>query len=173
MLMARPPVFGLCFGFLVTMATPAVAIESPARPSQSLVSRPPISAPIPAAPIVKRSPKRRWIEIDLSRQQLTAWEDQVAVYRTPISSGKMESPTREGKFQIQSMHLSSPMSGAGYNVPDVPYTLYYSGHYAIHGAYWHDRFGTPVSRGCVNLPLAAADWLFGWANLDMEVVIHK
>jgi lipoprotein-anchoring transpeptidase ErfK/SrfK len=172
MLMVRYSLVGLCCGILVTIVTPTAAIANTDRSSQSLGSRPSIATPI-ATPIVKRSPKRRWIEVDLSSQQLTAWEDKVAVYQSPISSGKMESPTLEGKFQIQSMHLSSPMRGAGYNVPDVPYTLYYSGHYAIHGAYWHDRFGTPVSRGCVNLPLAAADWLFGWANLDMEVVIHQ
>jgi len=43
-----------------------------------------------------------------------------------------------------------------------PYTMYYSGNYAIHGTYWHHRFGTPVSHGCINVAVDHARWLFNW-----------
>jgi len=51
------------------------------------------------------------------------------------------------------------------------YTMYYSGSYAIHGTYWHHRFGTPVSHGCVNVA-GHARWLFNWALVGTPVVVH-
>jgi hypothetical protein len=40
---------------------------------------------------------------------------------------------------------------------------FYSG-YALHGTYWHENFGQPMSHGCVNLRTADAQWLFNWAG---------
>jgi lipoprotein-anchoring transpeptidase ErfK/SrfK len=42
--------------------------------------------------------------------------------------------------------------------------MYYLGGYALHGAYWHDAFGTPRSHGCTNLAPADARWLFYWTD---------
>jgi lipoprotein-anchoring transpeptidase ErfK/SrfK len=63
------------------------------------------------------------------------------------------------------------MQGQDYDVPDVPYTMYYSGNYAIHGAYWHNQFGTPVSHGCVNVAVDHAEWLFNWTALGTPVIV--
>jgi lipoprotein-anchoring transpeptidase ErfK/SrfK len=65
------------------------------------------------------------------------------------------------------------MRGRNYNVPNVPYVMYYSGGYALHGAYWHNRFGTPVSHGCVNLRTASARWLYNWAPVGTPVVVRR
>ena len=89
-----------------------------------------------------------------------------------ISSGAERTPTRVGVFAIQSMHITARMRGADYDVPDVPYTMYYSGNYALHGAYWRQNFGAPMSHGCVNLPLSAAEWIFSWAFVGTPVIIH-
>jgi lipoprotein-anchoring transpeptidase ErfK/SrfK len=43
---------------------------------------------------------------------------------------------------------------------------------ALHGAYWHNNFGTPMSHGCVNLPLDMATFLFNWAPLGTMVWVH-
>jgi len=43
---------------------------------------------------------------------------------------------------------------------------------ALHGAYWHNNFGNPMSHGCVNQPLDVAHFMFGWAPLRTEVWIH-
>lgn len=114
----------------------------------------------------------RWIEVNLSRQRLTAWENSRVVYSTVISSGKGSTPTRRGVFAIQSKHRAKTMRGRGYVVPNVPYTMFYSGPYAIHGAYWHNRFGRPVSRGCINLPVGQARRLFRWAGVGTRVVVR-
>ncbi|MEW5859743.1 MAG: L,D-transpeptidase [Cyanobacteriota bacterium] len=120
-----------------------------------------------------RRSQRRWIEVNLSKQRLIAWEGGRRVYSVPISSGKRSTPTRVGTFRIQSKHRSTRMRGRGYNVPNVPYTMYYSGGYAIHGAYWHNRFGTPVSHGCVNLPVGQARKLYSFASHGTKVVVRR
>jgi len=114
----------------------------------------------------------QWIEIDLSKQQLIAWNGRTPVRTFLVSTGKRSTPTHPGTFAIQSKYRSSPMRGANYYVPDVPYTMYFSGGYALHGAYWHNRFGSPVSHGCVNLRVSSARWLYNWASTGTPVVIH-
>lgn len=114
----------------------------------------------------------RWIEVNLNNQQVMAWEGNQLVHNAPISSGVEDHPTREGAFEIQSMHITASMRGEDYDVSDVPYTMYYSGHYALHGTYWHQNFGTPMSHGCINLSLEDANWLFNWAHVGTPVVVH-
>lgn len=116
---------------------------------------------------------QRWIEIDLSRQRLIAWEGNLPVYAVTISSGKSSTPTRTGTFAIQTKHRVARMTGEDYDVPDVPYTMYYDGGMAIHGAYWHNLFGNPVTHGCTNVAVNHAKWLFNWAAVGTPVVVHK
>ena len=119
-----------------------------------------------------KTSNQRWIEIDLSSQRLIAWEGGQSVYAVIVSTGKSSTPTRVGTFAIQTKHRVARMRGTGYDIGDVPYTMYYSGNYAIHGAYWHHRFGTPVSHGCVNVAVNHAQWLFNWASVGTPVVVH-
>jgi lipoprotein-anchoring transpeptidase ErfK/SrfK len=115
----------------------------------------------------------RWIEIDLSEQRLRAWEGKELVYSYRISGGKRSTPTPIGRFRINSKYRTHRMRGRGYNIPDVPYTMYFYRGYAIHGAYWHNRFGTPVSHGCVNLPVQQARRLYNWTRRGTLVVVHR
>ncbi|HEY9617479.1 MAG TPA: L,D-transpeptidase [Microcoleaceae cyanobacterium] len=114
----------------------------------------------------------RWIEIDLSSQRLIAWEGGVPVYAVIVSTGKSSTPTVTGVFAIQTRLRYARMQGEDYDVPDVPYTMYYYGGYAIHGAYWHHNFGTPVSHGCVNVAVNHAGWLYNWAKVGTPVVVR-
>lgn len=115
---------------------------------------------------------QRWIEIDLNRQRLIAWEGSKMVYAVIISSGKPATPTNKGSFQIQTKFVSTRMTGDDYDVPDVPYTMYYDGGMAIHGAYWHNLFGNPVTHGCTNVAVNHAKWLFEWAEVGTPVIVH-
>jgi lipoprotein-anchoring transpeptidase ErfK/SrfK len=65
------------------------------------------------------------------------------------------------------------MSGPGYDLPNVPWVMFFTsrGH-AIHGAYWHNNFGNPMSHGCVNLPVSNAQWLYNFASVGTPVVVH-
>lgn len=116
--------------------------------------------------------ERRWIEVDLSKQRLIAWTGRKPSYAVIVSTGKLSTTTPTGVFAIQSRHRFARMQGSDYNIPDVPYTMYYSGNYAIHGTYWHHRFGTPVSHGCINVAVDHARWLFNWTSVGTPVVVH-
>ena len=65
------------------------------------------------------------------------------------------------------------MRGPGYNLPNVPWTMYFRGGYAIHGVYWHTNFGTPMSHGCINMKKSDARWLYRWAPRGTKVRIHR
>lgn len=111
----------------------------------------------------------KWVLIDLSQQTLTAYEGEVAVYATLISSGKADKDSRTdpGFFRVGHKFLYDNMHGDPpdpYVVDRVPYVQYYNGSEGLHGTYWHDQFGTPASHGCTNLSLADARWLFKWAS---------
>jgi hypothetical protein len=67
-------------------------------------------------------------------------------------------------------------SGADYyNLPNVPYTMFfYNGQtpkswgYSLHGAYWHNNFGHPMSHGCVNMRIPDAEKLYYWSNPNIK-----
>jgi lipoprotein-anchoring transpeptidase ErfK/SrfK len=114
----------------------------------------------------------RWIEVNVKTQRLVAWEGNTPVYAIVVSTGTEKHPTVTGTFAIADKLRVTRMQGDDYDVPDVPYTMYYHGGYAIHGAYWHRSFGTPVSHGCVNVAVDHARWLFNWASVGTPVVVH-
>ena len=122
---------------------------------------------------VRQQRAGRWIEVDLSRQRVIAWRGRTPEKIFVVSTGKSRTPTRTGTYSIQRKYRSSSMRGRGYYVPNVPYAMYYSGGYAMHGAYWHNRFGTPVSHGCVNLRVRQARWLYSWAPVGTKVVVRR
>lgn len=115
------------------------------------------------------SGEEKWIEISLSEQKTRAWEGNRVVMEFPISSGKW-APTPKGDFRIwyktrnQRMRGGSKELGTYYDLPNVPHSMFFYKDYAIHGAYWHNNFGNPMSHGCVNEPLPNAAALFEWAG---------
>ncbi|MDJ0619614.1 MAG: L,D-transpeptidase [Calothrix sp. MO_192.B10] len=115
----------------------------------------------------------RRIVIDLSQQRLYAWQGRRLIYSFRISTGKRSTPTPRGRFRIRSKHRYNRMRGRGYDIPNVPYAMYFYRGYAIHGAFWHNRFGTPVSHGCVNLRVHHARRLFRWATHGTTVLVRR
>lgn len=138
---------------------------------------------------------RKWIEIDLGSQKLRAWEDNNLIYEFIVSTGTKWTPTPVGEFRIwiklryHTMEGGSKIYGNYYYLPNVPFVMYFHKGYGIHGTYWHNNFGTPMSHGCVNLSNPDAEKLFWWAqptyqpnswatrptedDLGTRVVVHK
>ncbi|HNS51480.1 MAG TPA: LysM peptidoglycan-binding domain-containing protein [Anaerolineae bacterium] len=114
----------------------------------------------------------KWIEVDLSSQRLYAHQGNTVVYSFIVSTGIARYPTPTGTFRVYAKYLSTPMSGPGYYLPGVPHTMYFYRGYAIHGTYWHNNFGHPMSHGCINLTRANAAALYGWAPNGTTVQIH-
>lgn len=114
----------------------------------------------------------KWIEVRLATQRLYAWQSGRIVMSTAISSGLPRTPTVRGSFRIQRKYRRVRMRGPGYDLPNVPYSMFFYRGYAIHGTYWHANFGRPMSHGCVNLPTSKAAWLYRWAPIGTLVVVH-
>jgi lipoprotein-anchoring transpeptidase ErfK/SrfK len=114
----------------------------------------------------------KWIEVRLATQRLYAWQSGRIVMSTAISSGLPRTPTVRGSFRIQRKYRRVRMRGPGYDLPNVPYSMFFYRGYAIHGTYWHANFGRPMSHGCVNLPTVKAAWLYRWAPIGTLVVVH-
>ncbi|MEM7716591.1 MAG: L,D-transpeptidase [Cyanobacteria bacterium P01_A01_bin.68] len=120
-----------------------------------------------------KNSNRRWIQVDLSEQRLITWEGNKPVFGVIVSTGKKDTPTPTGVFNVYTKLEKTRMKGEGYDRENVPYTMYYQGDYGIHGAYWHKSFGTPVSRGCVNVAPNHAKKIFNWASVGTTVVVQK
>ncbi len=80
-----------------------------------------------------------------------------------VSTGLSRTPTVTGRYRIYQKLRYRDMAGPGYYLRNVPYVMYFYASYAIHGTYWHNNFGQPMSHGCVNLKNEDAAWLFKWA----------
>jgi len=106
----------------------------------------------------------KWIEVILSKQVLIAWQGNTPVRRMAVSTGIARYPTVTGSYRIYVKLRSQAMRGPGYYLPNVPHVMFFYRGYGIHGTYWHNNFGTPMSHGCVNLSQADAAWLFSWAG---------
>ena len=114
----------------------------------------------------------KWIDVDLTNQTTTAYLGDSLVSAFIVSTGTWEHPTITGQYRIYVKYISAPMSGPGYYLPGVPYVMYFYKGYGLHGTYWHNNFGTPMSHGCVNLRTEDAAWLYDWASVGTLVNIH-
>ena len=114
----------------------------------------------------------RWIDVDLTNQMVYAYEGDTVVNSFLVSTGTWLTPTVTGRHKIYVKVRMQDMSGPGYHLRDVPYVMFFHGDYGLHGTYWHNNFGTPMSRGCVNLTIDDAAWLFNWASVGTIVNVH-
>ena len=111
----------------------------------------------------------RWVHVDLLNQFAALYEGDRMTYVTLISSGDDDHPTPTGLFRVESKHVSATMDNednlsSAFFIQDVPWVMYFRGSYALHGAFWHDRFGLRTSHGCVNLAPDDARTLFAWSD---------
>ena len=117
--------------------------------------------------------------VSLGAQRLWAYAGESPVLSTLVSTGTAETAevaTPVGQWRISVKFpletMEGLVSGEAYRVEDVPDVMYFTdeGH-ALHGAYWHQNFGTPMSHGCVNLPLDVSSWMYGWAPEGTGVTV--
>ena len=120
----------------------------------------------------------RWIEVNLYEQTLTAYENSRLIFATLVGSGYEPYYTQPGLFQIYEKKELETMEGAFetgkadyYYLENVPWTMYYDGPRALHGAYWRQRYGYELSHGCVNLSVGDSAWLFEWADVGDWVYV--
>jgi lipoprotein-anchoring transpeptidase ErfK/SrfK len=114
----------------------------------------------------------RWIDVDISAQQVVAYEGNTPIRTFIVSTGVAAHPTVIGRFHIYIKLRYDLMAGPGYYLPNVPYVMYFYQGYSLHGTYWHHNFGTPMSHGCVNMYTPDAEWVYYWASVGTLVNIH-
>jgi hypothetical protein len=126
-------------------------------------------------------PGQKWIVVSISQGTLVAYEDMKPVYATLMSPGRggipipghdnvQDSTTPLGTYNItfkdkvSTMSPDKPGDKRTNWIADVPYTQYFDPPFALHAAFWHDRFGEPTSAGCVNVSPMDAELLFKWSD---------
>jgi lipoprotein-anchoring transpeptidase ErfK/SrfK len=112
------------------------------------------------------------IIVDLSDSRIYAYQDGVLIRNVLVSTGLPGTPTVQGDFTIRSRVRSQRMTGPGYDLPNVEWVQYFYQAYAIHGTYWHNNFGQPMSHGCVNLPNSEAQWFWNFASIGTPVRVQ-
>ncbi|MBX3082681.1 MAG: LysM peptidoglycan-binding domain-containing protein [Anaerolineae bacterium] len=112
------------------------------------------------------------ILVILSQQRTYAYEDGRLLRAVTVSTGLPGTPTVTGEYRIYVKYDAQLMTGPGYYLPNVPYVMYFYRGYGLHGTYWHNNFGHPMSHGCVNLPTDEARWFYNWAPVGTKVVVR-
>ncbi|NNJ10992.1 L,D-transpeptidase family protein [Chloroflexales bacterium ZM16-3] len=121
---------------------------------------------------------QRHIDVNLSTQQLVAYEGTLAVWHAPVATGRDGFNTPTGEFAIYyrlpMQDMTGSIGGESWYVPHIPWVQYIVGGVAFHGTYWHNAHGSGVrmSHGCVNLRIDDAEWLYAWADIGTVVDIH-
>ena len=157
----------------VTSPTQEVNVPSPEAPGTAVESVDDGSLfPDEASSGFPEFDDRRWIEVNLSQQQIYVYEDDVLINSFIVSTGLVDTPTVTGEYRIYVKVPMQNMSGPGYYLTDVPWVMFFYEDYGFHGTYWHNNFGTPMSRGCVNLSVEDAAWLYDWASVGTRVSVH-
>jgi lipoprotein-anchoring transpeptidase ErfK/SrfK len=159
-------------GESITTTEPAIFHNQVVEPPAFLA----LNNLVNTSPVLGVNDGNKRIEVDLTNQRLYAVEGDNKVYDFLVSTGKWgRTPT--GTFNIWIKLKSTRMRGGSqalgtyYNLPNVPYTMYFyndkipkSRGYGIHGAYWHNNFGHPMSHGCINMKPEEAGILYQWAT---------
>jgi lipoprotein-anchoring transpeptidase ErfK/SrfK len=114
-----------------------------------------------------------WVDVDLSSQRAYGYYGDALHGEFIVSTGTWQHPTVTGTFRIYVKYRYADMSGPGYYLPDVPYVMYFYKDYGLHGTYWHNNFGVPMSHGCINFRTGDVEWVYKNASVGTVVNIHQ
>jgi lipoprotein-anchoring transpeptidase ErfK/SrfK len=126
--------------------------------------------------------EEKHVYVDLTKQKIYAFQGDVLFMQASISSGKWNR-TPTGDFTVWTKIRATRMRGGSgadyYNLPNVPYVMFFSNNkvpaalgYSLHGTYWHNNFGYPMSHGCINMKITDAEKLYNWADNKIKVTIY-
>ncbi|MCO5221916.1 MAG: L,D-transpeptidase family protein [Thermomicrobiales bacterium] len=141
------------------------------------------NAPVLPTPLPSNAPKTgRWIDVHLTQQLITLYEDRDPIRVVVTTSGMAGWETPPGEYTITWRKANETMTSGAigaehfFKLDDVLYTQYFTdeGH-AIHYAWWRtpETIGRPGSHGCLNVLLDDAEFMWNWADVGTPIVIHK
>jgi lipoprotein-anchoring transpeptidase ErfK/SrfK len=114
----------------------------------------------------------REIVVVLSTQMTYAYEDGVLQHSALASTGLPATPTVQGDYKVWNKTRSQTMSGPGYYLENVEWVMYFHQGYGLHGTWWHENFGQPMSHGCVNLTNPDAKWFYDFGSVGTPVHVR-
>ncbi|MFS0911662.1 L,D-transpeptidase family protein [Microbacterium sp. 179-I 3D2 NHS] len=118
----------------------------------------------------------RKIDVDLSSQRATLYENGAVVNSWAVSTGLPGTPTPTGNFKVFAHTRMQDMGcypGAPYCTENVPWITWFTTNIGFHGTYWHNNYGNRMSHGCVNLPIDLAKYVYDWSPVGLEVSVHN
>ena len=114
--------------------------------------------PIPPAP-----PAGNWLaQVSLSNQEMALYRDGQLQHRWPVSTARSGKVTPRGEWRPY--WLSRNHRSSLYNNAPMPYSVFYSGNYAVHGTNQEHLLGQRASAGCVRLATQNAALVYAIAH---------
>ena len=108
------------------------------------------------------------VVVDLSKQELDAYQGDFLVFSSRVSTGKEGKNTPAGEFKVgpvkQRMHYS-----ALYDNAPMPWSVQVNGNVFIHGFKSVPKH--PASHGCIRVPISAARWFYSWVDIGTPVSV--
>lgn len=115
------------------------------------------------------------IRVSTKEQRLRYYTGEYLVKEIKVSTGLPKTPTPKGEFKIDLKLPVHLYKGANYYFPNTKWNMRFKYHkggsYYVHGAFWHNAFGTPRSHGCVNVAYADMEGLYNWTPMGTRVII--
>jgi len=102
--------------------------------------------------------------VDIATQTMTVTHRGQVKYRWKVSTARSGKVTPAGSWNAK--WLSKNHRSSRYNNAPMPYSIFYSGNYAVHGTDQISRLGRPASAGCIRLHPQNAAILYGLAQKE-------
>lgn len=115
------------------------------------------------------------IKVNLAEQRLSYYFGDKLLDNFLISSGLSYTPTPVGEFTILDKVPVKHYGGVGFDYPNTKWNLHFTTQklrYYIHGAYWHNNFGQPMSHGCINVDYKNMEPLYQWAQVGTKFIVE-
>lgn len=174
------PILGfgaICF---LSISISALIIFTYSDPAQFLPGIQTANAEIIVPPVLvpeQQEAAEKEIIVSLQDQTLRYMEGNRIIGEFKISSGLSRTPTPPGEYTVLKKKPAVNYRGPGYNFPNTKWNLMFKAgnplNYYIHGAFWHNNFGHPMSHGCINVAYADMEGLYNWADEGTKIIIQN
>jgi peptidoglycan hydrolase-like protein with peptidoglycan-binding domain len=128
--------------------------------------------------LAKRNPQPyTWVTVtETIPETLQVHENNRIALSSPTNTGVPGANTQQGVFPIYVRYVATTMigtnvDGSHYDDPGVPWVNYFNGGDAVHG-YIRPTYGVPQSNGCVELPIATAQKVYGMLAVGDLVIVE-
>ncbi len=118
----------------------------------------------------------KYIDVSISNQVMTLFEDGIEDNSFLVSTGTRRMPTPLGTFSVRSKRINVWSSYGLW----MPYSMNFYGGYFIHELpYWPNGYreganhlGIRVSHGCIRLGIGPAEYVYNWSKVGTPIYIH-